>query len=448
MAITPPISPISNCFWDTADSTKLLKAGDLEASNGDTLTKWVSNDGSRTLTAVGSPILRLRAYTSHPVIEFDGASGFYLDDGTWPLDNQDTGLILAGFKNTAGSGSGLPFAFASVCNTATTSRQTVWGILRNAEPSGLAMMIHGGSIDSYTTANSASQFGAFTRAIISSNDTEYNYGGSNGNGYGVTGTNDGLWVPYDASFKKARIAIGYEAISTPRGYWQGDIAYCGWWAEYDDASRAELTAWIESEYPTTSVILFGDSRFNTTINDEIAAAVNCNCDEQATGGHTIAQVEAAIAAYYAANTKIKFGFAVVHCGVNDAVATATLASMQSALVSLIATLKTYHTGKIILTNETPCKGNVSVTDAEAAVHRQYSDWITAKNWGSQVQVVDTYRPLSDPDQQNTLLAAYTTDNLHYSAAGNTRFTQVLTDAIFNHNVSGWAGQGMARSVVA
>lgn len=434
MSTTPPIAPINSFLWDTLDPEKILTTGDVVAEPGDVVTKWISNDGTKTATAQGSPTLRRRPYSpTYNVIEFDGANdGFLHVDGAATLDGQLSGSFLFGGMLNALTGA-LPRAAGCVAAANTTSRQQLVGAFATSVPNGIGVMEHGGAIDFYSNGNELSQAGAFAQCGFSSDGTTPVLYGSLGDSYQITspGNASGAFIPQsEGSFPKVNISIGYEAISTPRGYWPGDIAYAGWWSQHDLASRKVIADWYEARYPTRGVILAGDSRFNGTVNDAIALIARCPVHEVATGGNSLSQAKVQLEEYTKSSV---YSYSpttiVILAGVNNTIGGGSLASLQQGLIELVNSA--LGAADVILCNETPCRGNVSASEEEADIHEEFAAWISTYDWGRRVMVIDTFGVLEDPYTKGAMRSDLTSDNLHPNGDGYALLAEFIGEAIRN-----------------
>ncbi len=421
-----------SCFWSTRNPVRMLTTGDVQAAVGDTLTKWVSEDGTVTLDAVGSPVLVQLPGRKYPSIRFDGSSGFikvYAGDNPLDADIQ-SGSFVAGYRFT-GTPSSLQMVLAGCSPANSTAERKAWmtRCLDTSRSSGIAgMWTYSASADNYTENSAIGRPYAFSRFIQTSNGLTYTMR-TQGGEVNVVGTNDGNWLGdyVFPTFDRNHLTVAFTRDSAGDAYFfTGEIDFVGWFDSTTDV--AKLEAELENAYPTRSVLCLGDSRFNDdammkSLDDEQAGH---NYTELATGANTIVQGQTEWTTHLGSLDR-QYSDIVVLLGVNDTLNNTNAKDALDDMRTLLDTLRTDQpNARILLCNEFPCIDNAGFTLDEQKAHVAYATALTYEAHRREgVYLVDTYTLLEDPANADQMNPAYSSDALHLDPAGDAVFAELL-----------------------
>ncbi|MEM6364424.1 MAG: cadherin-like domain-containing protein [Planctomycetota bacterium] len=436
-------------FVSTIDLSNVLTTGDVPAKVGDTITKLIS--GSTTWNSVGTPRLVDVPGRTLPGIELDGASGFVADTSPLSGDNANGGVFVCGFTRKGDSNSTqMVLGGTSTASTTTNKLLFVTRQATNARNTGLVGLQTGSSLRTFQASDIAGRQNAKSRVIWESDGAAYTLKTQSGT-HAVSGTDDGIWVETGLGpFSREVATIGFSRTSSgDTQFFNGIIDFIGW---FDETTNVDLLEHeLDAAYPTRSVMLLGDSRFNrdTVLSELDQRADGNNYREIATGGDNptdcLEDYNAAIAAGQ------KYTDVCVLCAVNRTSANTSAADTLAELQTLFDAITDEN---LWICNETPFAGANNTTTVEVTEQRMLAAALADEaRTRENAILIDTYGGMEDPGNPDHLRADETGDGLHPNATGDIRLTQIISTEGFAAGLNDLSGiaeliQGVATRAEA
>lgn len=139
-----------------------------------------------------------------------------------------------------------------------------------------------------------------------------------------------------------------------------------------------------------------------------------------------------------------YTFAIIQGGVNDISGNNSAEDIQAAVEGMVAELRAYGVRHIDIMKVAPWEGHMSHNGTKQIQQDAYNDWLdTYATANSDIGVIDIFKLLEDPADDDALLAFYNFDLLHPSAEGHRVIRQaVLARQRSQTRSTAWSNKGV------
>jgi len=200
----------------------------------------------------------------------------------------------------------------------------------------------------------------------------------------------------------------------------GSIQSLGITQDTTGVNGSVITRLTLTPSPPNRINIVGDSRMALPLMTSAVEALNSSFFEltnSAVPGHRVVDFANVVDAKVAAGEH--YDIAILMVGTNSAVPGAQNQMFADLRGAVEAAIDGNLYDKILLMNDAPTNpnyplGNPSQNNiAKVPVLRAYADLINAHNWGPQVEVLDSYSAVEDPNNPMELNPDWTVDGLHF-----------------------------------